>query len=117
VNLLRRIDHAAAAAPEAIAHVSGDRSPTYGELHRHSNGLASYLTKRFGVIRRPFAVLGHREPEMLIAFLGAVNSGRRYVPIDTELPQTRLPRKFVFLDTFPVTANGKVDRAALARSL
>jgi D-alanine--poly(phosphoribitol) ligase subunit 1 len=28
-----------------------------------------------------------------------------------------LPRKFVFLDAFPMTANGKVDRAALARSL
>jgi D-alanine--poly(phosphoribitol) ligase subunit 1 len=28
-----------------------------------------------------------------------------------------LPRKFVFLDAFPMTANGKVDRTALARSL
>jgi acyl-coenzyme A synthetase/AMP-(fatty) acid ligase len=28
-----------------------------------------------------------------------------------------LPRKFIFFDAFPMTANGKVDRAALARSL
>jgi acyl-CoA synthetase (AMP-forming)/AMP-acid ligase II len=28
-----------------------------------------------------------------------------------------LPRKFIFLDAFPMTANGKVDRAALAKSL
>src|SRR6266702_7296815 len=33
------------------------------------------------------------------------------------LPVYMLPRKFVFLDAFPMTANGKVDRAALARSL
>jgi D-alanine--poly(phosphoribitol) ligase subunit 1 len=33
------------------------------------------------------------------------------------LPVYMLPRKFVFLDAFPITANGKVDRAALARSL
>ncbi len=33
------------------------------------------------------------------------------------LPVYMLPRKFVFLDAFPITANGKVDRAALAKSL
>ena len=90
MNLIQRIDQWAAAAPEAIAHLSGDKTLTYGELRRRSDGLASYLTKRFGDDRRPIAVLGHREPEMLIAFLGAVKSGRPYVPIDTALPQTRI---------------------------
>jgi len=90
VNLIQRIDHWAAAAPEAIAHFSGDSTLTYGELRKRSDGLASYLTKRFSDDRRPIAVLGHREPEMLIAFLGAVKSGRPYVPIDVALPQTRI---------------------------
>ncbi|HMF45661.1 MAG TPA: D-alanine--poly(phosphoribitol) ligase subunit DltA [Candidatus Udaeobacter sp.] len=90
MNLIQRIDHWAAAAPEAIAHLSGDRTLTYGELRRGSDGVASYLTQHFGDDRRPIAVLGHREPEMLIAFLGAVKSGRPYVPIDTALPQARI---------------------------
>jgi len=90
VNLIQRIDHWAATAPEAIAHLSGDRTLTYGELRRGSDGVASYLTQHFGDDRRPIAVLGHREPEMLIAFLGAVKSGRPYVPIDTALPQARI---------------------------
>ena len=90
MNLIQRIDRWAAAAPEAIAHLSGDRTLTYGELRRRSDGLASHLIKRFGNDRRPIAVLGHREPEMLIAFLGVVKSGRPYVPIDTALPQTRV---------------------------
>jgi D-alanine--poly(phosphoribitol) ligase subunit 1 len=89
VNLIQRIDHWATAAPEAFAHVSGDRALTYGELRRQSDGLASHLTERFGDDRKPIAVLGHREPEMLIAFLGTVKSGRPYVPIDTALPKTR----------------------------
>jgi D-alanine--poly(phosphoribitol) ligase subunit 1 len=33
------------------------------------------------------------------------------------LPAYMLPRKFAFLDAFPLTANGKVDRARLAQSL
>jgi D-alanine--poly(phosphoribitol) ligase subunit 1 len=90
VNLIERIDHWAAEAPERIAHLSGDRTLTYGELRRRSDGLASYLTAHFGEDRSPIAVLGHREPEMLIAFLGAVKSGRPYVPMDTTLPQTRI---------------------------
>jgi len=89
VNLTQRIDHWAAAAPGAIAHLSGDRTLTYGELRRSSDVLASYLTQRFGDDRRPIAVLGHREPEMLVAFLGVVKSGRPYIPIDTALPETR----------------------------
>jgi D-alanine--poly(phosphoribitol) ligase subunit 1 len=90
VNLIQRIDHWATEAPEVIAHLSGDKTLTYGELRRRSDGIASYLTKRFSDDRRPIAVLGHREPEMLIAFLGAVKAGRPYVPIDITLPQTRI---------------------------
>jgi len=37
-------------------------------------------------------VLGHREPEMLIAFLGAVKSRRPYVPLDTVLPRQRIDK-------------------------
>jgi D-alanine--poly(phosphoribitol) ligase subunit 1 len=33
------------------------------------------------------------------------------------LPAYMLPRKFVFLNAFPMSANGKVDRAGLAKSL
>ena len=95
MNLIDRIDHWAAAAPEAIAHLSSDKTLTYGQLRRFSDGLACHLTNRFGDDRRPIAVLGHREPEMLIAFLGAVKSGRPYVPIDTGLPQPRIDQILV----------------------
>jgi len=37
--------------------------------------------------------------------------------LSKRLPVYMLPRKFIFLDTFPMTANGKVDRAALTGSL
>src|SRR5213596_3015280 len=92
MTLIERIDHWASVAPEAIAHISGDTTLTYAELCRRSDALAVYLTEHFGDDRSPVAVLGHREPEMLIAFVGAVKSGRPYVPIDTALPQQRIDK-------------------------
>ena len=92
MNLLERIDHWAAVSPEAIAHVSDGRTLTYGELRRRSDALAAHLAERLGGDRAPIAALGHREPEMLIAFLGAVKSGRPYVPLDTALPQQRIDK-------------------------
>ncbi|PYL34008.1 MAG: hypothetical protein DMF38_09765 [Verrucomicrobia bacterium] len=91
MNLIEQIDHWALAAPNAIAHISGDKRLTYGELRRRSDALAAHLTKRFGN-RSPIAVLGHLDPEMLIAFLGAVKSRRPYVPLDTVLPQQRIDK-------------------------
>ena len=92
MNLIERIDRWAAVAPEATAHISDGRTLTYSELRRQSVALACYLTERLGEDRRPIAVLGHREPEMLIAFLGTVKSGRPYVPLDTALPQQRIDK-------------------------
>src|SRR6266705_6546149 len=92
MTLIERIDHWALVAPEATAHISDGRTLTYGELRRHSDALACYLTERLGKDGRPIAVLGHREPEMLIAFLGAVKSGRPYVPLDTAFPQQRIDK-------------------------
>jgi D-alanine--poly(phosphoribitol) ligase subunit 1 len=92
VNVIERIGHWAAVAPDAIAHISDDRTLTYDELCRRSDAFALYLSERFGDDRSPIAVLGHREPEMLIAFVGIVKSGRPYVPIDTTLPQPRIDR-------------------------
>jgi D-alanine--poly(phosphoribitol) ligase subunit 1 len=92
VNLVERIDRWATVSPETIAHVSDDRTLTYGELRARSDALAAHLAERFGDDRAPVAALGHREPEMLIAFLGAVKSGRPYVPLDTAFPQQRIDK-------------------------
>jgi D-alanine--poly(phosphoribitol) ligase subunit 1 len=90
LNLLERIDHWGIVAPDKIAHVSGGARLSYGELRARSDALAAYFARQFGASHAPIAVLGHREPEMLIAFLAAVKSGRPYVPIDTALPQHRI---------------------------
>ena len=90
MNLIETIDHWGVAAPNAIAHISDERTLSYGELRERSDTLAGNLLEDLGDDRAPIAILGHREPEMLIAFLGAVKSGRPYIPLDTALPKSRV---------------------------
>lgn len=92
MDLLRQIDQWADIAPDRAAHVSEGRTLTYGELRAQSDALANWLTGRLGEDRTPVAVIGHKEPEVLIAFLGVVKSGRPYVPIDTSIPTQRAER-------------------------
>ncbi|HEX8312400.1 MAG TPA: D-alanine--poly(phosphoribitol) ligase subunit DltA, partial [Chthoniobacteraceae bacterium] len=92
MDLLDEIDRWGEVAPEHPAHISGDRVLTFGELRQRSDALAASLCASDGVSRAPVAVLGHKEPEMLIAFLGAVKAGRPYVPIDISIPPQRAQR-------------------------
>ena len=90
MHLLDRIRYWVTQTPNRLAHVSGERSITYGELGVASSKLAAWLQSEFGESRAPVAIHGHKEPEMLVAFLGAVKSGRPYVPIDVSIPQARV---------------------------
>jgi len=92
MDLIARIDNWGAIAPERPAHVSDGRTLTYGELRAQSDALASWLTEKLGDNRAPIAVIGHKEPEMLVAFLGSVKSGHPYVPIDLSIPAQRAER-------------------------
>lgn len=92
MELLAQIDRWGHETPNHIAHRSGDRTLTYGELLAQSDSLADWLESTFGDNRAPIAVRGHKEPEMLVAFLGAVKSGRPYVPIDLAIPEQRAER-------------------------
>jgi len=92
VDLLARIDNWGVVAPDRPAHISEGSTLTYGELRTQSDALAAWLTKKLGDNRAPIAVIGHKENEMLVAFLGAVKSGRPYVPIDLSIPPQRAER-------------------------
>ena len=70
MHLLDRIDHWGRTAPDRVAHRSNERTLTYGELLARSEALAAWIESELGVSRAPVAVHGHKEPEMLIAFLG-----------------------------------------------
>ncbi len=92
MHLLEQIDRWGHLTPDQPAHISDGRVLTYGELLTRSDAVAAWLDAELCDSRAPVAVHGHKEPEMLVAFLGAVKSGRPYVPIDISIPAQRVER-------------------------
>src|SRR5436853_7343361 len=89
MDLLAQIDSWGQRSPERLAHVSGSHQLTYGQLQKASDQVAAFLASQFPDDRTPVAVVGHKEPAMLIAFLGAVKAGHPYIPLDTSIPDRR----------------------------
>ncbi len=114
MHLLDKIDSHGRTNPDRLAHVSGDRRMTFGELLAWSNALAAWLDSQLGDKRTPVAVHGHKEPEMLVAFLAAVKSGRPYVPIDYMTPQQRMERVVEIAGAEVVLTPAKVAEIAAA---
>ncbi|MFN8473583.1 MAG: D-alanine--poly(phosphoribitol) ligase subunit DltA [Anaerolineae bacterium] len=92
MDVIAHIDALAQQYPDRPAHISAGRCLTYGELRTQSDALARRLTRTLPAGGAPVAVIGHKQPEMLVAFLAAVKAGRPYVPIDTGLPPQRIER-------------------------
>jgi D-alanine--poly(phosphoribitol) ligase subunit 1 len=90
MDIVAAIDHWGEHTPNHAAHRSGDACLTYGRLRRESDQLATQLLHTLAPGSAPLVVLGHKEPEMLIAFLGVLKAGRAYIPVDTSWPEARV---------------------------
>lgn len=75
---------------ERPAMITGQRGITYRQLWEQSNQLAVYIKSICGQDKTPVIVYGHKDPMMLVAFLACVKSGRAYVPVDINVPRTRV---------------------------
>lgn len=94
MKLLEKIMNWGSETPDKVAHTTGAQNSRihYGELCLSALKVGEYLERTSGSMRSPVIVYGHKEPEMLIAFLGAVLSGRPYVPVDISIPRERVLR-------------------------
>ena len=90
LELIERIDRWGTLAPTAIAHESDGHAITYQELKAHSDALAGCLLNELPGDRSPVMVLGHKEPELVVAYLACIKAGHPYIPLDTALPAQRL---------------------------
>ncbi|MFE5571365.1 amino acid adenylation domain-containing protein [Amycolatopsis japonica] len=81
-----------AESPDAVAVVDGERTLSYAELDRESDGLAGYLASR-GVRRGDrVGVVMERGAELLVALLAIWKAGAAQVPVNVDYPAERIER-------------------------
>jgi amino acid adenylation domain-containing protein len=86
----RLFEEHAAAAPESVALLCGERRITYGELNRQANRLAWRLRSLGVGPEVPVGVLLDSSPELMIAYLAALKAGGAYLPLVPAYPPDRL---------------------------
>jgi amino acid adenylation domain-containing protein len=111
VTLPDLIEAQAVRTPGAVAVEDGEMRLTYGELNRKANRVAHILRGR-GI--RPGVIVGvclSRTVDLLVGLLGILKSGGAYVPLEAELPSSRL--SYILEDAGPLivlTERSLLDR-------
>jgi amino acid adenylation domain-containing protein len=80
----------AAACPDRVAVVCGERHVSYGELRGRAGALARWLASQGVGGEERVAVLGQRGPELLAALLAVHQAGGVYLPLEPGHPEARL---------------------------
>lgn len=94
IDVLERIDYFANNTPNKIAFKSVCGEITYIQLWEAAKKLSKLIQnlQAAGKLKpkAPIAVYGHKEPQMLVAFIGCALARHPYCPLDRSMPETRI---------------------------
>jgi D-alanine--poly(phosphoribitol) ligase subunit 1 len=114
MHLIDRIDAWSRRAPDRLAHVSPSGSLTYAALESGADAVAAFVQHALPDDGSPVVVLGHKEPALLLGFLGSVKAGHPYVPLDVSLPRQRIDRIVAGAAAGLVLTPATIERAVAA---
>ena len=90
-NVLEYLEHSAAAWPDKIALADDKNSLTFAQWKEYAERIGTAIScSTGGVLRKPVLVFVDRKIECLAGFMGVVESGNFYVPIDCKMPYERV---------------------------
>lgn len=94
IDVLERVDYFANNTPNKIAFKSACGEITYSQLWEAAKKLSKLIQnlQAEGKLKpkAPIAVYGHKEPQMLVAFIGCALARHPYCPLDRSMPETRI---------------------------
>lgn len=88
-NVLEYLENTVGRVPDKVAYSDGTEDMTFAEVSRCAAAVGAYLLDK-GAGGGPVAVLTGKHPHAIACFFGVVYAGGSYVPIDDEMPETRV---------------------------
>lgn len=88
-HVLEYLDHIVTQKPDKIAFSNGSESLTFAQVYEQSRAVGTFLHRQ-GVYHRPVVVFMNKHPREIAAFFGVIAAGDFYVPIDEEMPVSRI---------------------------
>ncbi|MBB6713487.1 D-alanine--poly(phosphoribitol) ligase subunit DltA [Clostridium gasigenes] len=82
---------------------------TYRELDKLSDEVASYFIKEYPNDKSPIVICGNKENLILVLMMGALKSGRAYIPLDVTFPADRIKQVIKEVDAKVVISLTNID--------
>lgn len=90
-NILKYLYDKVTRFPDKIGIADDKRSLTFSQWADEAENIGSYLIQATGcTMRQPILVFVDRKIETLVGFMGVIESGNFYVPIDCKMPYERV---------------------------
>ncbi|GMK47437.1 amino acid adenylation protein [Paenibacillus glycanilyticus] len=88
-NVMEYLEHTVRRVPDKIAYANDEFGLTFQEVYEHSRAIGTFLN-RLNLRKRPIVVFMNRSPKAIAAYYGVIYSGNFYVPLDDEMPRSRM---------------------------
>jgi amino acid adenylation domain-containing protein len=75
--------------PDKVAYSNGEVSLTFRDVYDKSRSIGSFCHSK-GIYKQPVVIFMQKSPEEIAAFFGVITGGCYYVPIDEEMPASRI---------------------------
>ena len=90
-NILEYLDRSSSLWPNKVAIADDKNRLTFQDWQFYSQNIGSVISKECNsALRKPILVFTDRSIECLVGFMGVVESGNFYVPIDNKMPFERV---------------------------
>ncbi len=88
-NVIDYLNNIVNKVPDKVAFANPSCAMTFSQVHGESRAIASYIAS-LGIYKAPVVIFMNKHPKEITAFFGTITAGCFYVPIDEEMPESRI---------------------------